>query len=159
LHRSRYCSPRCDFASNQCCTRGPDRCPRIESAATLAQRGESSMRLSRAISYAVHALSFMATQGGTGLVPAHVIAPDRGIPLLFLRKQLGQLESAGVLRSQRGPTGGYRLARPPQTITLLEIIEAVDGPVRGEAPPLGNGNMALEKKLRAVCEKTAALAR
>jgi|GraSoiStandDraft_1057264.scaffolds.fasta_scaffold601981_1 Rrf2 family protein len=116
------------------------------------------MKLSRATSYAVHALAFMATDRGGRLMPAHVIAPDRGIPLLFLRKQLGQLESAGVLRSQRGPTGGYRLARPAATITLLEIIEAVDGPVRGEAPPLGNDS-ALERKLQAVCEKTAALAR
>src|SRR5260370_36750596 len=115
------------------------------------------MKLSRATSYAVHALAFMANQGNRGLVPAHVIAPERGIPLLFLRKQLGQLESAGVLRSQRGPTGGYRLARPAATITLLEIIEAVDGPVRGEAPPLCNDS-ALERKRQAVCEKTAALA-
>src|SRR5437660_284468 len=99
--------------------------------------GQYPMKLSRASSYAVHALAFMASEGGNELVPAHVIAPDRGIPLLFLRKQLGQLESAGVLRSQRGPTGGYRLARAPATISLLEIIEAVDGPVRGEAPPLG----------------------
>jgi len=51
----------------------------------------------------------------------------------YLLKLVTKLVKAGVLRSLKGPTGGYRLARPARQITLLEVVEAVAGPVRGQA--------------------------
>ena len=70
----------------------------------------------------------------TPLLPAHLIAQARGIPERFLLKVLKPLVSARVLHSVKGPNGGYRLARPAKDISMLEIIEAVDGPIRGQAP-------------------------
>src|SRR5437764_12006859 len=93
------------------------------------------MKLTRASSYALHAVAFMATQKGQEKpVASHHIAAARGIPERFLLKVLKPLVSARVLRSVKGPNGGYRLAKSPSDITMLEIIEAVDGPVRGLAP-------------------------
>src|SRR6266404_500182 len=93
------------------------------------------MRLTRASSYALHALTNMARQKPGTPVASHKIAQEHGIPERFLLKVLHPLVSAGILSSLKGPHGGYRLARPTSDITLLEVVEAVDGPVRGEAPP------------------------
>jgi DNA-binding IscR family transcriptional regulator len=61
--------------------------------------------------------------------------------------------AAGVLHDLRAPNGGYRLARPARSITLLE---AVDGPVRGKAPRVGVGEAArLDARLERVCEAVA----
>src|SRR3954470_7600441 len=65
------------------------------------------------------------------------IAEAQGIPLKFLENILQELRHAGLVRSQRGPEGGYRLARPASEISLGDVIRSVDGPlasVRGEAP-------------------------
>jgi len=93
------------------------------------------MKLSRASSYALHAVAYMAQQKSDGPVPSHKIAQERGIPERFLLKVLKPLVSARVLASIKGPHGGYRLARAPGDITLLEVVEAIDGPIHGEAPP------------------------
>jgi DNA-binding IscR family transcriptional regulator len=64
------------------------------------------------------------------------------------------------LKSVKGPNGGYSLARPPKDVTLLEVIEAVDGPVRGVAPPVGQGGAAaLDRRLQQMCDEAAVLAR
>lgn len=68
-------------------------------------------------------------------VASHTIAQARGIPERFLLKVLKPLVSARVLLSIKGPNGGYRLARPASDINLLEILEAVEGTIRGQAPP------------------------
>ena len=65
------------------------------------------------------------------------LADAQGIPLKFLENILGDLRQAGLVVSQRGPDGGYRLERAPEEITVADIIRAVDGPlasVRGERP-------------------------
>ena len=93
------------------------------------------MRLTRASSYALHAVAYMAQQKSDRPVASHRIAHERGIPERFLLKVLKPLVSARVLTSIKGPNGGYRLARSPNDITLLEIVEAVDGPILGQAPP------------------------
>ena len=92
------------------------------------------MRLTRASSYALHAVAYMAQQKSDRPVASHKIAHERGIPERFLLKVLKPLVSARVLTSIKGPNGGYRLARSPNDITLLEIVEAVDGPILGQAP-------------------------
>src|SRR5581483_8942418 len=92
------------------------------------------MKLTRASSYALHAVAHMAATGEDRPVASHHIAKARGIPELFLLKILKPLVSARILRSVKGPNGGYRLARPAAKITMLEVVEAVDGPIRGTAP-------------------------
>jgi Rrf2 family protein len=113
------------------------------------------MRLTRASQYAIHAVVSMASQGDNGRPTAsHLTAQARGIPERFLLKVLKPLVSAGILHSVKGPNGGYRLARPANKITLLEIIEAVDGPIRGEVPKIqGKGTDALENRLLDVCQQ------
>ena len=65
------------------------------------------------------------------------VAQAQRIPVSFLENILTQLRSAGVVRSQRGPEGGYWLAHPPEEVNLAHIIRAVEGPlvgVRGQRP-------------------------
>jgi Rrf2 family protein len=117
------------------------------------------MKLTRASSYALHALVYLAREK-TAAVPSHVIAEKEHLPELFLLKVLKPLADARVLRSLKGPNGGYALARASKDITLLEVIEAVDGPIRGDAPGVGKGEgVALDKRLQAVCDSVAALVR
>src|SRR5437773_470683 len=91
------------------------------------------MKLTRASSYAVHALVFMANQKHNRPQASHNIAHARKIPERFLLKVLKPLVSARVLSSIKGPNGGYRLAKAPNEINLLEVMEAVDGPIRGQS--------------------------
>ena len=113
------------------------------------------MKLTRASSYALHAVAFMAQQKNDKPVASHNIAPARGIPERFLLKVLKPLVSAHVLRSIKGPNGGYKLARPPADISMLEILEAVDGPIRGQAPFAEENNAVLNGKLENICRQTA----
>ena len=113
------------------------------------------MKLTRASSYALHAVAFMAVQKHDRPVASHNIAQARGIPERFLLKVLKPLVSARVLLSIKGPNGGYRLARPASEISMLEILEAVDGPIRGQAPLTEENNGPLNNKLEAICKESA----
>jgi len=114
------------------------------------------MKLTRASSYALHAVAFMAAQKQFDKpVASHHIAQARGIPERFLLKVLKPLVSARVLMSIKGPNGGYRLARQPGDITMLEILEAVDGPIRGQAPFSEEGSGSLNTKLEQICKQSA----
>src|SRR5437016_14496220 len=119
------------------------------------------MKMTRASAYALKALAYLARQKAGGPVPSHVMAEAaRGIPKLFLLKCLLRATSAGLLGSVKGPNGGYVLARPAREISVLEIIEGVDGPIRGEAPPVGRGSAAvLDGRLQSVCDGAAVLIR
>jgi Rrf2 family protein len=118
------------------------------------------MKLSRASAYALHALAHMAKLPPERLVPSHVVAQAQGIPERFLLKVLKPLVSAALLRSVRGPNGGYRLARPAKDIILLEVVEAIDGPVRGEVPTgFAPAKDRLDKRLAEVCQGAAELVR
>jgi Rrf2 family protein len=114
------------------------------------------MKLTRASSYAIHALVFMAGQKKNQPVASHHIAKARGIPERFLLKVLKPLVSARVLHSIKGPNGGYRLARAANEITILEILEAVDGPIRGQ-PTFSReeGNGSLNRRLDQICNQAA----
>ena len=116
------------------------------------------MKLTRASGYALAALAYLAREKPEAPVASHdMAARANGIPEKFLLKILRRLASVGILRSIRGPNGGYRLAHAPKDITLLEVVEAVDGPIRGLAEPVGDGEgRALDKRLQAVCEEAAA---
>jgi Rrf2 family protein len=95
------------------------------------------MKLSHASAYALTNLVHLAREQTDRPVPSHEAAREEGLPERMLLKVLKPLVGAGVLRSVRGTSGGYTLARPPKDVTLLEVVEAVDGPLRGGAGAVG----------------------
>jgi Rrf2 family protein len=90
------------------------------------------MKVSRSTGYALLAVGYVAKNQGDGVVLSENIAKQYDIPLEYLLKILQQLVRAGVLRSKRGPKGGFWLAKPANKITMLEIIEAVAGLLTSE---------------------------
>src|ERR1700759_332645 len=78
--------------------------------------------------YALKALTELGRQGGETPVPIGELARQRGIPVQFLEQLFAVLRRAGLLKSQRGVKGGYSFAKPPAEITVLEIVELLDGP-------------------------------
>jgi Rrf2 family protein len=119
------------------------------------------MRLTHSSLYALRALAHMAAEGEARPLASQAIARAHGISTKYLLKALKRLVSAGVLLSRKGPRGGYRLARPAAKVTLLEVVEAVDGPVPAEAPGVAEGEAgkALDARLQEVCEHLAGLTR
>jgi Rrf2 family transcriptional regulator, cysteine metabolism repressor len=79
--------------------------------------------------YALSALVELHRQGATGPVPIAELARRREIPVQFLEQLFATLRRAGILRSQRGVKGGYTLARPADEVTVLELVELLDGPL------------------------------
>jgi Rrf2 family protein len=77
--------------------------------------------------YALRALTELARTGGGAPVPIGELARRRDIPVQFLEQLFAVLRRAGVLRSQRGVKGGYSFARDPADVTVLEIVELLDG--------------------------------
>ena len=94
------------------------------------------MRVSAKADYAARAAVELSAARDAPL-KADRIAEAQGIPVKFLETILLELKHAGIVRSQRGPEGGYSLARPAEDISLADVIRAVDGPlanVRGDRP-------------------------
>ena len=86
------------------------------------------MRISRSTSYAILALGYIAENKDKKIILSQDIARKYDIPLEYLLKLLQQLVKANILHSKRGPHGGFSLAKTPQNVTVLQIIEAIDGP-------------------------------
>ncbi len=82
--------------------------------------------------YAVQALAELG-RAGEGPVPIGELARRRDIPAQFLEQLFATLRRAGVLKSQRGVKGGYSFARDPGSVTVLEVVELLDGPLGREA--------------------------
>ena len=83
--------------------------------------------------YAVSALVELHRRGDTAPVPIAELARRRDIPVQFLEQLFATLRRAGILRSQRGVKGGYSFARPAGDITVLDIVEVLEGSVGGGA--------------------------
>lgn len=83
--------------------------------------------------YAVQALTELGLAGEGGPVPIAELARRRDIPVQFLEQLFSVLRRAGLLRSFRGVKGGYAFARDPGEITVLEVVELLDGSVGAEA--------------------------
>ncbi len=83
--------------------------------------------------YALQALAELGRSDGDGPVPIGELARRRDIPVQFLEQLFATLRRAGVLKSQRGVKGGYTFARPPGEITVLEIVELLEGPLGRDA--------------------------
>src|ERR1700761_1758235 len=79
--------------------------------------------------YALSALVELHRLQAAGPVPIAELARRREIPVQFLEQLFATLRRAGILRSQRGVKGGYSLARPAESITVLELVELLDGPL------------------------------
>src|SRR5437764_13778232 len=109
------------------------------------------MRISAKADYAVRAAVELAAAPDEKPVKAERIATAQGIPLNFLENILGELRHAGIVRSQRGADGGFRLAKPADRITIADVIRAVEGPlasVRGGPPEEAAYNGASASLLR-----------
>lgn len=87
--------------------------------------------------YAVRALSELARRGQSSPVPIGEIARARDIPVQFLEGLFATLRRAGILQSQRGVKGGYSFARPPSEITVLEVVELLEGELGTDAAANG----------------------
>jgi Rrf2 family protein len=122
------------------------------------------MQVSAKADYALRAVAELAVSGA-GPVKGEHVSRAQGIPLKFLESIMLELKRADIVYAQRGPAGGYSLARPPEEITLADVIRAVEGPlanVHGQAPerldyvgpaqPLQEVWIALRASLRAVLE-------
>ena len=96
------------------------------------------MKLSRTLSYAVQATLQLAQLDEQGPVPCSRLAADGKMPERFLLQILRNLVTHGILRSTSGVDGGYALVRPANQISLLEVIEAIEGPV-DSALEVGDG--------------------
>ncbi len=123
------------------------------------------MRVSAKADYAVRAAIELAAAAGEGPVKGERIATAQGIPPKFLENILLDLRHAGLVASQRGVEGGYWLARPPEEITVADVIRAVEGPIAsvrgvrpdeleytGSAKPLRDVWLELRTALRGVLE-------
>ena len=89
----------------------------------------AEMRLSSFADYAVVLMSAAARHCGAAKMNATTLASETGIPLPTAQKLVSRLSAAGLLESSRGTGGGVRLARPAAAITLVDVVEAVEGPI------------------------------
>ena len=87
--------------------------------------------------YAVRALAELARRGDAAPVPIGEIARARDIPVQFLEGLFATLRRAGILQSQRGVKGGYSFARPPSEVTVLEVVELLEGELGADAAASG----------------------
>jgi Rrf2 family protein len=122
------------------------------------------MRVSAKADYALRATVELAAAGG-GPLKRDALASAQDIPAGFLENILLDLRQADVVRSQRGPEGGYWLARPAEEINVAEVVRAVEGPLasvrgarpgeltfQGSAQPLERLWVAVRASLRSVLE-------
>src|ERR671923_216677 len=106
--------------------------------ATFAYRRVTSVLVITTKSpYAVRALAELARRGNAAPVPIGEIARARDIPVQFLEGLFATLRRAGILQSQRGVKGGYTFARPPAEITVLEVVDLLEGELGADADASG----------------------
>ena len=103
------------------------------------------MQITRQADYAVRAVLYLTRLGMGQRAATSVIAEDQHIPPSFLAKIISQLSIAGLLHTSRGARGGVTLARVPEKITLLEVVEAIDGPIRLNECVHADGMCAFEE--------------
>jgi Rrf2 family protein len=137
----------------------------LRARARLCDRGEADVRVTAKVDYAVRALAELAAAGPGVTLKGERVAEAQGLPVKFLENILAELRRAGIVASQRGADGGYRLARDPATVSVADIIRAVEGPLAdvhgtppeelelpGPAAPLREVWLATRAALRSVLE-------
>ena len=85
------------------------------------------MRLSEPVEWALHCTTVLVLLPADAALPASRLAEFHGVPAAYLAKALQSLSRAGIVESVPGRRGGYRLGRPPAAITLLDVVDAVEG--------------------------------
>lgn len=120
------------------------------------------MILSRSSEYAIRAFLYLAKQEPGKLVMARQIADEAGLPGHFLAKLLQQLARKGLVRSNKGPSGGFTLGCDPKQINILSIVEAVEGtdgfpmlPVETRNAGPNDGWMTLRSRIVEYLEQTS----
>lgn len=88
------------------------------------------MQITRQADYAARAILCLAQTGNGKRISTNQVARQQNIPVSFLAEIISQLSVAGLLNTSRGASGGVALARKPENITLLEVIQAIDGPIQ-----------------------------
>jgi Rrf2 family protein len=124
------------------------------------------VRVTAKVDYAVRALTELAAAGPGATRKGDRLAEAQGLPVKFLENILAELRRAGIVSSQRGSEGGYRLARPADTVSVADVIRAVEGPLAdvhgtpperlelpGPAAPLREVWLATRAALRGVLEQ------
>lgn len=118
----------------------PDGERRVVRQRRRGTRENAGMHVSAKADYGMRALLELAdayNKNPTQLVKGEAIATAQGIPLKFLEGILRQLRQSGIVTSQRGADGGYRLDRNPSEVSIADVVRALDGPlaaVRGQRP-------------------------
>jgi Rrf2 family cysteine metabolism transcriptional repressor len=112
------------------------------------------MRLSSKTDYGLRALIDLALHTHGVPVQSHDIAARQGIPESYLNQLLILLRRAGLIRSVRGPQGGHQLARAAHTITLADIVGALDGPPANEQPSVPAEARGTDRATDAVVRET-----
>ena len=87
------------------------------------------MQITRQADYAVRAMVYLTQLGPESRAATSQIAQEKCIPPSFLAKIVSQLSVAGLLQTSRGARGGVALAKSPEAISLLDVVEAIDGPI------------------------------
>jgi Rrf2 family protein len=103
------------------------------------------MQITRQADYATRAILYLARVGKDERVATSQVAKEQKIPPSFLAKIISQLSIAGLLNTSRGAHGGIKLARNARDISLLEVIEAIDGPINLNMCVEGEGNCMFEE--------------
>ena len=85
------------------------------------------MKLSEGVEWTVHCCSLLASLPKDAALPAKKLAEFFDVPEHYLAKHMQQMSNAGIVQTKKGPGGGYSLARPANSITLLAMVEAIDG--------------------------------
>ena len=104
--------------------------------------------------YAVRALAELARRGTAAVVPIGEIARARDIPVQFLEGLFGTLRRGGILQSQRGVKGGYSFARSPSDVTVLEVVELLEGELGTDAAEAGQPWEDAAEALKGVLRRT-----
>lgn len=120
------------------------------------------MKLGDGVEQAIHSVTMLAALPEDGVLPAAALAEFHGVSTSYLLKHLQALSRSGILLTVPGPNGGYRLAKPPEDISVLDIILALEGPepafrckeIRQNGP-----NPLPPEKFKAPCQINAAMLR
>lgn len=113
------------------------------------------MKLSRTVEYAVQATLQLAQTKTNGPVPCSQLASNGGMPERFLLQVLRSLVTHGILSSTRGVDGGYTLERSPEDISLLDLVEAIEGPVVASLPRTQSLALHTQARLRDALNRVA----
>ena len=117
------------------------------------------MKLSRTVAYALQATMQLAVSDSDTPVPCSQIASKGDMPERFLLQVLRSLVNHGVLRSTRGVDGGYMLIRSPEEISLLDVIEAIEGPLDSKLPLPADPEDFTQQNLQKALQEVTATAR